>query len=110
MNTAHGWWVYVESIQVSLLSSHIHISLTHSTYHKTDPKLAKRKDDDGRYAIHWAASSNNFDIVLLLADLSGFDPDVQVSSDHLGKCFQNPASWLTVHVLVNRMEVDGRHS
>lgn len=47
---------------------------------KNDPKLSKRKDDDGRYAIHWAASSNNYDIVLLLADQSSFDPDVQVST------------------------------
>jgi 26S proteasome non-ATPase regulatory subunit 10 len=47
---------------------------------KNDPKLSKRKDDDGRYAIHWAASSNNYDIVLLLADQSSFDPDVQDGS------------------------------
>ncbi|UNI15242.1 putative ankyrin-repeat protein [Purpureocillium takamizusanense] len=44
-----------------------------------DPKLARKQDDDGRYAVHWAASSNSFDIVLMLADLPGFDPDVQTA-------------------------------
>ena len=43
-----------------------------------DPKLAKKQDDDGRYAVHWAASSNSFQIMLMLAELPGFDPDVQV--------------------------------
>ncbi|KAH6895138.1 ankyrin repeat-containing domain protein [Thelonectria olida] len=38
------------------------------------------KDDDGRYPIHWAASSNNLDIVLLLANQKSFDPDVQDDS------------------------------
>ncbi|QYS99251.1 Ankyrin repeat protein [Trichoderma simmonsii] len=47
---------------------------------KTDPKLSKRKDDDGRYAIHWAASSNNHEIVLLLANQASFDPDIQDDS------------------------------
>ncbi|TQS33093.1 hypothetical protein Golomagni_06575 [Golovinomyces magnicellulatus] len=47
---------------------------------KTNPKLSKVKDDDGRYAIHWAASANNLDIVVLLANQSGFDPDVQDGS------------------------------
>ncbi|KAK4071242.1 uncharacterized protein Triagg1_6273 [Trichoderma aggressivum f. europaeum] len=45
-----------------------------------DPKLSKRKDDDGRYAIHWAASSNNHEIVLLLANQASFDPDIQDDS------------------------------
>ncbi|KAK1239594.1 hypothetical protein MKX07_001048 [Trichoderma sp. CBMAI-0711] len=47
---------------------------------KTDPKLSKRKDDDGRYAIHWAASSNSHEIVLLLANQPSFDPDIQDDS------------------------------
>ncbi|PHH63703.1 hypothetical protein CDD81_5575 [Ophiocordyceps australis] len=47
---------------------------------KTDPSLAKSKDDDGRYPIHWAASSNCHDIALLLANQRGFDPDVQDAS------------------------------
>ncbi|TFB06350.1 hypothetical protein CCMA1212_002330, partial [Trichoderma ghanense] len=47
---------------------------------KTDPKLSKRKDDDGRYAIHWAASSNSHEIVLLLANQASFDPDIQDDS------------------------------
>ncbi|KAI5462978.1 ankyrin repeat-containing domain protein [Mariannaea sp. PMI_226] len=47
---------------------------------KTDPKLSQRKDDDGRYAIHWAASSNNLDIVLMLANQKGFDPYVEDDS------------------------------
>lgn len=42
------------------------------------PKLAKLKDLDGRLPIHWAASANSYDIVALLADQKGFDPDVQV--------------------------------
>ena len=45
---------------------------------QNDPKLSKRQDDDGRYPIHWAASSNNLEIVQLLADQPSFDPDVQV--------------------------------
>ncbi|QPC75834.1 hypothetical protein HYE68_006586 [Fusarium pseudograminearum] len=44
---------------------------------KSDPKLSQRKDDDGRYPIHWAASSNNFEIVQLLANQRSFDADVQ---------------------------------
>ncbi|KAG8412438.1 putative ankyrin-repeat protein, variant 2 [Metarhizium acridum] len=46
---------------------------------KTDPKLSKKKDDDGRYPIHWAASSNNLEIVTLLANQASFDPDVQTA-------------------------------
>ncbi|KAL2684966.1 hypothetical protein Neosp_006059 [[Neocosmospora] mangrovei] len=48
-------------------------------YH-SDPKLSQRKDDDGRYPIHWAASSNNLDIVQLLANQRSFDADVQDES------------------------------
>ncbi|OAA64050.1 Ankyrin repeat-containing domain protein [Cordyceps fumosorosea ARSEF 2679] len=47
---------------------------------KTNPKLSQKKDDDGRYAIHWAASSNCLDIVVMLANQSSFDPDVQDGS------------------------------
>ncbi|QPC67092.1 hypothetical protein HYE67_009323 [Fusarium culmorum] len=46
---------------------------------KSDPKLSQRKDDDGRYPIHWAASSNSLEIVQLLANQRSFDADVQVS-------------------------------
>lgn len=45
---------------------------------QADPKLAQQVDDDGRLPIHWAVSSNQKDIVLLLANLKNFDPDVQV--------------------------------
>ncbi|ERS98013.1 hypothetical protein HMPREF1624_06186 [Sporothrix schenckii ATCC 58251] len=45
-----------------------------------DPKLANRKDDDGRLPIHWAASSNQLEIVRLLIQVKGFDPDVQDDS------------------------------
>ncbi|KAH7326704.1 ankyrin repeat-containing domain protein [Stachybotrys elegans] len=38
------------------------------------------KDDDGRYPIHWATSANNYDVVMLLANQRGFDPDVQDGS------------------------------
>lgn len=40
--------------------------------------MSQKKDDDGRFPIHWAASSNCLDIVSLLANQSSFDPDVQV--------------------------------
>ena len=45
---------------------------------QTNPKLSKLKDDDERYPIHWAASSNNLEIVVMLANQPSFDPDVQV--------------------------------
>ncbi|KAJ2968814.1 hypothetical protein NQ176_g8996 [Zarea fungicola] len=45
-----------------------------------DSKLSQKRDDDGRYPIHWAASSNTLDIVVLLANQSTFDPDVQDES------------------------------
>ncbi|KAK1725831.1 ankyrin repeat-containing domain protein [Colletotrichum acutatum] len=47
---------------------------------KTEPKLAAREDDDGRLPIHWAASSNCIDIVILLTQSRSFDPDVQDGS------------------------------
>ncbi|KAK6213000.1 hypothetical protein QIS74_09002 [Colletotrichum tabaci] len=46
----------------------------------TEPKLATREDEDGRLPIHWAASSNCIDIIILLAQYSNFDPDVQDGS------------------------------
>ncbi|KAI0141294.1 ankyrin repeat-containing domain protein [Pestalotiopsis sp. NC0098] len=45
-----------------------------------DPKQARRKDDDGRLPIHWAASSNQPEIVQLLAQQKQFDPDVEDDS------------------------------
>ncbi|KAM3498910.1 hypothetical protein MY11210_009644 [Beauveria gryllotalpidicola] len=47
---------------------------------KSTPELSQKKDNDGRYAIHWAASSNCLDIVIMLANQSSFDPDVQDES------------------------------
>ncbi|KXH62647.1 hypothetical protein CSAL01_01213 [Colletotrichum salicis] len=47
---------------------------------KTEPKLAVREDDDGRLPIHWAASSNCIDIIILLTQIRSFDPDVQDGS------------------------------
>lgn len=47
---------------------------------QAEPTLAKRKDDDGRLPIHWAASANQLDITQLLAEQKGFDVDVQVQS------------------------------
>jgi len=49
-----------------------------ASHNKADPKLARLKDEDGRLAIHWAASSNQPEIVSLLVNQKGFDPDVQV--------------------------------
>ncbi|KAK7969763.1 hypothetical protein PG988_008836 [Apiospora saccharicola] len=46
-----------------------------------DPKQARKKDDDGRLPIHWAASSNQLEIVLLLSQQKDFDPDVE---DNIG--------------------------
>ncbi|KAI2620783.1 ankyrin repeat-containing domain protein [Xylaria nigripes] len=45
-----------------------------------DPKLSQQKDDDGRLPIHWAASSNQHAIVLLLSEQKTFDPDVEDDS------------------------------
>ncbi|KAI1840498.1 hypothetical protein JX265_008605 [Neoarthrinium moseri] len=45
-----------------------------------DPKNARRQDDDGRLPIHWAASSNQPEIVQLLAQQKDFDPDVEDAS------------------------------
>jgi len=42
---------------------------------QADPKLGKLKDDDGRLPIHWAASSNQHAIALMLANQKGFEPD-----------------------------------
>ncbi|KAK5628187.1 hypothetical protein RRF57_003902 [Xylaria bambusicola] len=41
-----------------------------------NPKVSQRKDDDGRYPIHWAASSNQLQMILLLSQQKSFDPDV----------------------------------
>lgn len=59
-------------------TSYLAIHRLTGTTQKADPKLSQRKDDDGRYPVHWAASSNNLDIMLLLANQRSFDPDVQV--------------------------------
>ncbi|KAF4123320.1 26S proteasome non-ATPase regulatory subunit 10 [Geosmithia morbida] len=69
---------------------------------KTDPKLSKRKDDDDRYPIHWAASSNSLDIVNLLADQKGFDPDVQVTSIN-AHCARSLS--LSHHIVVDRSSI-----
>ncbi|KAJ8120356.1 hypothetical protein O1611_g10386 [Lasiodiplodia mahajangana] len=45
-----------------------------------DPKLSQHKDDDGRLPIHWAASSNQHAIALLLSQQKNFDPDVEDDS------------------------------
>ncbi|KAF0318770.1 hypothetical protein GQ607_014057 [Colletotrichum asianum] len=47
---------------------------------QTDPKLALREDDDGRLPLHWAVSSNCTEIVILLVQQRGFDPDIQDGS------------------------------
>lgn len=41
--------------------------------------MSRLKDDDGRLPLHWAASSNQHAIVLMLAQQKDFDPDVEVS-------------------------------
>ncbi len=47
---------------------------------QANPKLATQKDDDGRLPIHWAVSYGQNYIVLLLAQMKDFDPDVEVGS------------------------------
>ncbi|KAJ4008054.1 putative ankyrin-repeat protein [Fusarium irregulare] len=67
----------------ALLKVSIQISDTEtrcSFVRQSDPKLSQRKDDDGRYPIHWAASSNNLEIVQLLASQRSFDADIQDES------------------------------
>ncbi|ROT37038.1 putative proteasome regulatory protein [Sodiomyces alkalinus F11] len=44
---------------------------------KAESKLASRKDEDGRLAVHWAVSSNNPEMVQMLSQQRDFDPDVQ---------------------------------
>jgi hypothetical protein len=46
---------------------------------QNNPELSKKKDDDGRYPIHWATSANCYDLVVMLVTQPSFDPDVQVS-------------------------------
>lgn len=46
---------------------------------QANPKLAKRRDDDDRLPIHWAASYNRLPIVELLSERKDFDVDAQVS-------------------------------
>jgi ankyrin repeat protein len=47
--------------------------------HQANPKLAQLKDDDGRLAIHWAASYNQPEVVSLLISQKGFDVDAEVA-------------------------------
>ncbi len=54
-------------------------SLSDHMLSQADPKSAQRKDDDGRLPIHWAASSNQHAIALLLSQQKIFDPNVEVS-------------------------------
>lgn len=58
--------------------AHMPILILSLTIVKEGPKQASAKDVDGRLPIHWATSSNSAEIVQLLSDLRGFDPDVQV--------------------------------
>ncbi|KAL5622106.1 hypothetical protein BROUX41_006051 [Berkeleyomyces rouxiae] len=62
---------------------------------KDNPKLALKKDHDGRLPIHWAASSNNFEIVKHLVQLPNFDPDVQDES-----------GWTPLMIAVNVVDSD----
>ncbi|EPQ62012.1 Bgt-2964 [Blumeria graminis f. sp. tritici] len=45
-----------------------------------NPKLADLRDEDKRLPLHWALSNNHKDIVLVLASIKSFDPDVQDGS------------------------------
>lgn len=46
---------------------------------QADKKLAQLKDQDGRLPIHWATSFNHPEIVSMLINQKGFDPDAEVS-------------------------------
>ena len=75
---------------------------------QADPKQALRKDDDGRLPIHWAASSNQPDIVMLLTQQKGFDPDVEVSQKRFLLLPALPSQGPYLHT--SRMIVAGRRS
>ncbi|KAK3383647.1 ankyrin repeat-containing domain protein [Lasiosphaeria ovina] len=55
----------------------IHAAAREGRREFVDPKLARLKDEDGRLPIHWAASSNQTEIVTLLVQQKDFDPDAQ---------------------------------
>lgn len=52
-----------------------------------DTKLSRRRDDDDRLPLHWAASYNRLSIVDLLSDQKGFDVDAQ-----------DGAGWTALHM------------
>src|SRR5512140_272881 len=68
----------IESLLNVYRQTHTLLSSYQLTSSQADPKLANRKDQDGRLPIHWAASANNFEVFSLLVNQKGFDPDVQV--------------------------------
>lgn len=63
--------------------------------------MARRKDDDGRLPIHWASSSNRPEIVQLLSQQKGFDPDIEVRG-------LNPdcVSMLSTYAQIGRRRLD----
>ncbi|KAG6006291.1 hypothetical protein E4U21_007173 [Claviceps maximensis] len=61
----------------TLIDLHLHLPDTPT---QTDVRSSTQKDDDGRHAIHWAASSNHLEMVTLLSNLPTFKPDVQDNS------------------------------
>ena len=46
---------------------------------QVNPRLATKRDEDDRLPIHWATSSDNYQIVEMLISTKDFDTDVQVS-------------------------------
>lgn len=77
---------------------------------QAEPTLAKRKDDDGRLPIHWAASANQLDITQLLAEQKGFDVDIQVWQQKWEGPWPVGAHMLKRTTSHNRMRSAGRRS
>lgn len=54
------------------------IVCVHSMHSQANPRLATRRDEDDRLALHWALSNNRTAIVELLSERDDFDPDTKV--------------------------------
>lgn len=62
---------------------------------QADAKLSRRRDDDDRLPLHWAASYNRLAIVDILSDQKGFDVDAQ-----------DGAGWTALHMAASLKDGD----
>lgn len=60
-----------------------------------DPKISRRRDDDDRLPLHWAASYNRLPILEILSDQKGFDVDAQ-----------DGAGWTALHMAASLKDGD----